>query len=379
MLAARLRTLPEAARLFLDTLAVCGRPMAPQLVHEACGLSGDERPLVGFAPLGALSSQQRVRRAGRAVPRSDPPHALCPGVARRRRAGSTARWRETLVARRADDPETLFEHYERRRRSRAGVGPGGARGEQGQRGAGVRSGGLLLSPRRWSSLRTRPTLSSGRQGLATALANAGRPADAAAVYLDASADAEPVQRIELQRRAAEQFLIGGHIDRGLDVIRTVLAARPDASGARAARRRWRRWSVRRAQLRWRGLDFVERAEDRVGADDLLRIDTCWSVVTGLMMVDNIRAADFQTRHLLLALDAGEPFRIARALAIEAIFRASRQQPEPAGRGAVRGTGPGDVRDDSITRMPSRSRRCRRAWAPCWSASGERRPSCATAR
>jgi hypothetical protein len=84
------------------------------------------------------------------------------------------------------------------------------------------------------------------------------------------------------------------------------------------------------RLRWRGLDFVERAEDRVSADELLRVDTCWSVVTGLALVDNIRAADFQTRHLLLALEAGEPFRIARALAVEAAFRTSGNGPRRQG-------------------------------------------------
>ena len=40
-----------------------------------------------------------------------------------------------------------------------------------------------------------------------------------------------------------------------------------------------------------------------------------------MLVDNIRAADFHTRYLLLALDAGEPYRIARGLATEAGFSA----------------------------------------------------------
>ena len=39
------------------------------------------------------------------------------------------------------------------------------------------------------------------------------------------------------------------------------------------------------------------------------------------MVDIIRAADFQMRHLLLALRAGEPYRVSRALAVEAGYHA----------------------------------------------------------
>jgi hypothetical protein len=44
------------------------------------------------------------------------------------------------------------------------------------------------------------------------------------------------------------------------------------------------------------------------------------------MVDTIRGAGFQSHNLLLALDAGEPYRVARALAMEAAFLSSEGGP-----------------------------------------------------
>jgi hypothetical protein len=84
---------------------------------------------------------------------------------------------------------------------------------------------------------------------------------------------------------------------------------------------------RRARLRWRGLHFVSRAVDDVDADTLRRLDTCWSATTGLLLVDMISAAAFSARQLLLALDAGEPYRLSRAMAIESAARAAY----PSGR------------------------------------------------
>ena len=327
MLGARLRTLPEAERQFLETLAVCGRPMAPQLVHEACGLSGDERPLVASLRSGhflrSSGSAERVELYHDRI-RHTLATAISPDEARRIHRTMV----ETLVASRADDPEALFEHY-------SGAGDREQASTQAALAAAKANAALAFDRAGFFYRRAlelapaAPAALEWKKGLATALANAGRPADAAEVYLDAAARADPVQRIALQRRAAEQLLIGGHIDRGLDVIRTVLDAvrMRLAPGPRTA---LASLLFRRVQLRWRGLDFVEREEHLVGAGDLLRIDTCWSVVSGLMLVDSIRAADFQTRHLLLALDAGEPFRIARALAIEAIFRASSNAPGQQG-------------------------------------------------
>ncbi|HEX6719356.1 MAG TPA: protein kinase [Pyrinomonadaceae bacterium] len=156
--------------------------------------------------------------------------------------------------------------------------------------------------------------------LASVLANAGRPAESARFYLDATQGADSTRSLDLQRRAAEQLLMGGHIDEGLDVIRKVLAA----VGLRLfsnPKRALLSLLLRRARLRLRGLNFTERQESEISKSDLLRIDICWAVAAGLGSVDAIRGADFQTLHLLLALQAGEPYRIARAMAIEAGFSA----------------------------------------------------------
>lgn len=72
----------------------------------------------------------------------------------------------------------------------------------------------------------------------------------------------------------------------------------------------------RVRLHWRGLRFVPRHADEIDRDTLLRVDTCWSATAGLLLVDTLSASDFSARHLLMALDAGEPLRIARGMAIE---------------------------------------------------------------
>ena len=71
-----------------------------------------------------------------------------------------------------------------------------------------------------------------------------------------------------------------------------------------------------------------RGEARSPPMDLTRIDLCWSAVAGLSMFEPIRGADFQARGLLLALRAGEPLRIARAMAMEAGHRSTAGTADP---------------------------------------------------
>jgi eukaryotic-like serine/threonine-protein kinase len=156
-------------------------------------------------------------------------------------------------------------------------------------------------------------------GLGAVLSFAGRGAEAAVAYLAAStAETASAAALEFRRRAAEQLLISGHIDEGIELIGSVLAA-VDLSLPKTPRRALISLLAKRAFLRVRGVGFEPRQEGEVPATELTRIDLCWSVARGLGIVDNIRGADFQTRHLLLALRAGEPTRVARALAVEGGF------------------------------------------------------------
>ncbi len=155
-----------------------------------------------------------------------------------------------------------------------------------------------------------------RTQLGDALANAGRGAESARAYLSATDGAGPAETLELQRRAALQFLRSGHIDDGLAALRTVLAA-VGLKLLPSPRRAFRALVFQRLRLMLRGLRFRPRAVDQIDPAELTRLDICQSAAIGLSMVDTLQGAYFQTRGLLLALNIGERDRLVTALAMEA--------------------------------------------------------------
>src|SRR5262249_11520682 len=325
MLKARVDALTPSARRFLVALAVCGRPTPPQVVFHACRLGGDDRALVT-----SLQSAHLVRSSGSSA-RIELYHdrirsALATMVAADEASRIHRLMAEALVADGFLDPEDLFDHY-------AGAGDCDRAAVEAVRAA--EQAGESLAFERAAHFYQRavalaPDSIAARQWereLARMLANAGRPADAAAVYIRAAEASNPGEQIDLRRQAAEQLLAGGHLARGLEVIRSVLAAFSLSlpRGPRAAFI----WLVRgQLQLWWRGLSYVPRSPSAIAEHDLQRVDACWSATTGLAMVDTIRAASLQTRHLLLALDTGEPYRVTRALALQVAFQAGGPRPLP---------------------------------------------------
>jgi tetratricopeptide (TPR) repeat protein len=156
----------------------------------------------------------------------------------------------------------------------------------------------------------------GRQ--AAALANAGRKREAVALYRRGAALSHGGEHLEHLRNAAEVLLHNGDIDEGAAILREVMQGVglhwPDGQG-----RAILSLLATRARIRLRGLGWVERPASSIPPKQLARIDTAWSAAMALVLADRPRGAEFQARGLVMALDAGEPFRVARALILEAGF------------------------------------------------------------
>jgi hypothetical protein len=160
-----------------------------------------------------------------------------------------------------------------------------------------------------------------QRSLADALASAGRGFEAAQVYLGATEGAPDAEEIELTRLAAAQFLRSGHIVQGLETLGKVM----DQLGMRVSPTRGRALGslvLQRVRIALRGLSWKPRDATAIAPTELGRLDILYSASTCLGMIDHIRGADFQTRHLLAALKQGEARRVCRALAIEVVFRSS---------------------------------------------------------
>jgi hypothetical protein len=314
---ARVQRLPEEARHLLEVVALAGAPLRQGEAWPATGRTAGQR-----AALALLRSGRLIRSTGPGDEDTIEPYH--------------DRVREAIVARL--EPVAKGEHHRRLAAALEAVGRADAELLAGHflgAGAATQAGHYFALAAKAAAaalaferaarlyrraLEVRPADDPSRRALEThlgeALANAGRGGEAAAAYESAAAGAGADEALELHRRATLQLLLSGHLDEGLRTVRTVLAA----VGMRLAstpRRALLSLLLRRAQLWLRGLHFQQRDAARISPRELNRIDTCWSVAMALTMVDPVRATDFETRHLLLALDAGDLGRIVRALAAEA--------------------------------------------------------------
>ncbi len=151
------------------------------------------------------------------------------------------------------------------------------------------------------------------------LVAAGCGAEAAVAYEQAAAFASEDRALDLRMQAGTQLLVSGRIDAGLELIGKQLPTLdlpPPTTVSRAS------LLLERARLLVRGYSFTPRLVENIPVRDLRRVDACYSLSMGLGFVDPRRAMAFQSRGMRLALDAGDPVRVARALILEIGFTAT---------------------------------------------------------
>lgn len=320
----RIEKLPPAACRLLTAVAVFGKPIDRDTAWRAADLPGSDAE-----PLAILRVSRLLRATGDGLERIATYHdrvreTVVGHATADDLAACHARLATALAASDDSAAEDLAHHYHacgRLDEARRYYRIAGDRATQTlafERAAAWFRAALDLTLADPIARESHLEIAALRTRLAEALANAGRGAEAAEQYLASGARAAPREALDLQRLAATQYLISGHIDEGLATLDTVLEAvgmRMPSTPQQAL------WSllVRRTQLALRGLRFKARSESEISPDVIRRIDVCWSAVAGLSNIDIIRGSDFQTRSLLLALKAGDPFRVARALAVEAVL------------------------------------------------------------
>jgi tetratricopeptide (TPR) repeat protein len=301
-------------------VAVAGRPVERLVAWHAAALDAEmSDPLVGLKALRMLSTTQMSlndewlevydEHIGKAVQSQITTAAQC---------SIFLKLAVALEASPGSDAETLADWYEQAGESE--------KASSAAEMAAVRAMGVLAFER---AARLFSRALAGKRGTefarllkagADALALAGRSKEAASTYLSLVELVSPHQKLDYQRRAAELLLHSGHFEEGITVLKSVLHELGEVNPESRRNARW--FAIyNRLRVQWRGLNFTLREEKDVPPQDLLRVDAYWAAAKGYGLIDPMRGNAFQFVHCRHALDCGEPYRVGRALALEAGFHA----------------------------------------------------------
>ena len=314
MIAARVAELPEDARALLEAVSVAGRPVAHAIVESASGTAGRRRP-AALALRAAHFVSTRGLRDDDLVETSHDRirETVVAGMTEAARCARHLALARAYAGSSRADPEAAFEHF------RAGGDDASARDYALRAAEAADSGFAFLRAARLY----RAAIELGAEApdqlyakLGDALANAGRGAEAADAYLEAAARSKGREALNLRRVAAEHLLKSGNEERGLGVLQKVLSEvgirYPESTQAAIASLLWHE-----ARLRVARLTRTLRRPQSLSPRLLDQFDAAFAASTGLTTCDLLRSADFANRALLLALEAGEPVRLGRALAVAA--------------------------------------------------------------
>lgn len=316
----RVSALPDDVRRLLEVIAVAGHPTRLDVIYDAAGFEIRDPQM-----LSRLRIDRLVRSSGPNLDseleayhdriRESVVAHLSPATRVRHHGGLA----DCLEQSGTSDAETLAVHF------LGAEVPGKAGRYFAQAGDAASDAlafdhavGLYRQALSLQALAAREECSL-RGRLGTALANAGRGEQSAIEFSAAAELADAHNKLDLQRQSAYQFCISGRVEKGRVAIRQLLhsvgLSMPQSAGATVASLLWHR-----GRLWWRGLRYSLRQETHVPSRLLQQVDLAWSAAAGMSMFDILSGSRLSSLTLRLALEAGEPQRLVRAMCWEAVQR-----------------------------------------------------------
>jgi len=318
----RLRTLRPEAKRVLELVALAGQPLAQDTLALASGLADDLRPVLGPLVAGRLIRTTTESRGSTEIYHDRIRVAVVRGLALHDQADRHRSLAAALRATGCDDAERLARHlFAAGERAEAAEFASDAAYLAESTAAFDRAAMLYRL-----AIACRPQDWVLKRKAGDVLVLAGRSAEAGPLLLAAAEQAPAATAARLRRSAAESFLTCGQLAFGLEILRPLLAELgvpyPESEAVALGL-----LDAEFAALVSRGTRFVERSEHDLASRDKLVFDACWCAGKGLLVSDPARGAYYVLRSAQLALDAGEPQRIVRSLALAAAIAANRQAPE----------------------------------------------------
>jgi eukaryotic-like serine/threonine-protein kinase len=319
---ARLAALPDDSRQLLSVIAVAGRPERRAVIDAAAGLGPRS-----YVALRVLEAQHLAQSTGAGPSdRIEAYHDRIREAAYRALDEATRRalherLATVLESKRDPDPEALLDHYR-------SAGHGKRAGEYAIKAAEKAEHALAFER---AALLYREALSllepQGEEKrqlderLGHVLVLAGHGVDAADAFFRALPGASPERAVELRRLATIELLRAGVVNRAFEELRRA----KDILGMSAPVKTLEALLMllwRRLKIRFKGLRLRKGPAGGPTPLMLQRMDMLWGIGGALSPVDQLRGNVYQAEHLLLAMQSGDRYRFARALAIESSVHAT---------------------------------------------------------
>lgn len=320
MIRHRAGTLSPTARRLLEALSVAGEPLSKTTLYLAVKVTDDDPA----REIWRLVNEHLVRvtggmQAGKLEPFHDQVRqASLSWLSEEQLRLWHSHLAEILQAEEAPDPQRLLRHYR-------GAGNLPAAFQAALAAAETAENALAFEQAAVFYLEALETGQAGeakqaelQHKRAEALSNAGRGYQAAECYLNAAQLMADSDSIEMRRLAAEQLMRGGYLDEGIGIFSELLRS----AGIHVPHTRLEslvRMLAIRAYIRFRGLSWKERTEAQIPAATLKKMDLLWSGAMALLPTDTFFGSYLQALHMLEALRAGEPFRLALSFGFAAIY------------------------------------------------------------